>query len=387
MEGLPLDVVLLVAIAVVGVVLVVAYISRKLGSNQEAASSVGADGAGGAGGAGDAAPGAARHPGGECPICLAVEVVSPVQTNCGHWFCARCILGYYDGLGRVRIKCPLCRQEVTMLHRAAEDTAPATAPGTAAAAAPDTVTEPDTTSADTIPTSPPPPPPQPTSPETLERIARFNERNSGRRRSPWQVVEDAPLLLRRLWADLRRGDARVFGELIRRGVQLQLLVVALYILSPVDIFPESLLGIAGLVDDLVVAIVLLLHITTVYRTILLSWERSRAARAAAAAAAAAAAPGAEVPSPGAPSVVPPRAQGSLANSPMGAGLAAVFAVAAGAAATSVGAGAGAAAFAASAMGVVAAAMSSGTSSPSGARGMPPPLARDCEGRVYNMFKA
>ena len=27
--------------------------------------------------------------------------------------CRSCILGYYDGLGRVRIKCPLCRQEVS----------------------------------------------------------------------------------------------------------------------------------------------------------------------------------------------------------------------------------------------------------------------------------
>lgn len=34
MEGLPLDVVLLVAVAVVGVVLAGAYVSRKLGSNQ-----------------------------------------------------------------------------------------------------------------------------------------------------------------------------------------------------------------------------------------------------------------------------------------------------------------------------------------------------------------
>jgi len=167
-------------------------------------------------GAGDAAPGRlARHPGGECPICLSTEVASPVQTNCGHWFCARsvsrpcrplspvgprgvsesqlvpcssqlgvlfkackcgslcssghlifdaearprprsnthprapafgeqrvhthplpdvrqrlksrawrrlvptsfarsrCILGYYDGLRRAKIKCPLCRQEVS----------------------------------------------------------------------------------------------------------------------------------------------------------------------------------------------------------------------------------------------------------------------------------
>lgn len=50
------------------------------------------------------------------------------------------------------------------------------------------------------------------------------------------MVEDAPLLLRRLWSDLRRGDTQVFRELIRRGVQLQLFMVVLYILSPVSGF-------------------------------------------------------------------------------------------------------------------------------------------------------
>lgn len=68
---------------------------------------------------------------------------------------------------------------------------------------------------------------------TRQEIARFNQRNSGRRRTPWQVIEDAPLLLRRLWCDVRAGDTRIFGEMIRRGVQLQLAVAALYIISPV----------------------------------------------------------------------------------------------------------------------------------------------------------
>ena len=117
-----------------------------------------------------------------------------------------------------------------MLHPAAEDTSPPSAP---AAAASDSDTAAEGDAAAQAPPPPPRPSPQATSPETQERIARFNERNSGRRRSPWQVIEDAPLLLGRLWADLRRGDTQVFGELIRRGVQLQLVVVALYILSPV----------------------------------------------------------------------------------------------------------------------------------------------------------
>ena len=69
--------------------------------------------------------------------------------------------------------------------------------------------------------------------ETQARIARFNERSSGRQRTLWQTVRDSPLLLRRLWSDVRRGDTRVIGEMIGRGVQLQVLIVALYIVCPV----------------------------------------------------------------------------------------------------------------------------------------------------------
>lgn len=117
--------------------------------------------------------------------------------------------------------------KVTMLHGAAPDT-PATE--TAAAAAADAAAP-----ADAAPAAPKASSPL-ASPEMQRRIARFNDRNSGRRRSPWQVIEDAPLLLQRLWSDLRRGDTQVFGELIRRGVQLQLVTAALYILSPVSFF-------------------------------------------------------------------------------------------------------------------------------------------------------
>lgn len=127
-----------------------------------------------------------------------------------------------------------------MLHRAAEDvpatpaapahTAPVAAKAAAAAAA--ETAEGQVDAAATAPPAATPAPPL-ASPEIQEQIARFNERSTRRRRSPWQVVEDAPLLLRRLWADLRRGDTQVFSELLRRGVQLQFLGVVLYVLIPV----------------------------------------------------------------------------------------------------------------------------------------------------------
>lgn len=103
--------------------------------------------------------------------------------------------------------------QVTMLHRAADD-APDQAPPSAGPETQDGPSRLDLA-------------------DVQEQIARFNERNSWTHRTPWQMIVDAPLLLRRLFSDLRRGDIQVFRELIRRGFQLKILVGAFYILSPV----------------------------------------------------------------------------------------------------------------------------------------------------------
>lgn len=51
-----------------------------------------------------------------CPICLRNQSRFPVETNCGHIFCASCIIQYWkhgDFLGG--IPCPFCRQTVSVL--------------------------------------------------------------------------------------------------------------------------------------------------------------------------------------------------------------------------------------------------------------------------------
>ncbi len=47
-----------------------------------------------------------------CPVCLA-PLVYPVQTNCGHTFCAQCVLTYWrhDQWPRAA-RCPICRRQV-----------------------------------------------------------------------------------------------------------------------------------------------------------------------------------------------------------------------------------------------------------------------------------
>ncbi|XP_039984591.1 RING-HC_RNF170 domain-containing protein isoform X2 [Xiphias gladius] len=48
-----------------------------------------------------------------CPVCLQTASF-PVQTNCGHLFCAPCLIAYWrHGSWLDAISCPLCRQKVT----------------------------------------------------------------------------------------------------------------------------------------------------------------------------------------------------------------------------------------------------------------------------------
>ncbi|CAB1331978.1 unnamed protein product [Coregonus sp. 'balchen'] len=52
-----------------------------------------------------------------CPVCLQTASF-PVQTNCGHLFCALCLISYWrHGSWLNAISCPLCRQRVSVLCR------------------------------------------------------------------------------------------------------------------------------------------------------------------------------------------------------------------------------------------------------------------------------
>ncbi|KAF2982623.1 hypothetical protein EK904_010250 [Melospiza melodia maxima] len=49
-----------------------------------------------------------------CPVCLQ-QATFPIETNCGHLFCGSCIIAYWrygSWLGAIR--CPICRQTVTL---------------------------------------------------------------------------------------------------------------------------------------------------------------------------------------------------------------------------------------------------------------------------------
>eukprot|EP00826_Nyctotherus_ovalis_P035982 TRINITY_DN3143_c0_g3_i1.p3 TRINITY_DN3143_c0_g3~~TRINITY_DN3143_c0_g3_i1.p3 ORF type:complete len:121 (-),score=11.78 TRINITY_DN3143_c0_g3_i1:342-704(-) len=48
-----------------------------------------------------------------CVICLG-QIQYPIQTCCGHVFCANCILRMWESENHRQLSCPLCRRTITL---------------------------------------------------------------------------------------------------------------------------------------------------------------------------------------------------------------------------------------------------------------------------------
>ncbi|XP_062163975.1 uncharacterized protein LOC133870775 isoform X2 [Alnus glutinosa] len=49
---------------------------------------------------------------------------------------------------------------------------------------------------------------------------------------------------------------------------IQMILSGVYVVSPVDIIPEGILGIVGLLDDLLIVLICFLHVSAIYRSVL-----------------------------------------------------------------------------------------------------------------------
>uniref|UniRef100_A0A8C6UN11 Si:dkey-183n20.15 n=1 Tax=Neogobius melanostomus TaxID=47308 RepID=A0A8C6UN11_9GOBI len=165
----------------------------------------------------------------QCPVCLQSPSF-PVQTNCGHIFCAPCLITYWrHGTWLDAISCPLCRQKVSVLcHLFSESRS------------------------------------DQQSKAVLGEITDYNRRYSGAPRTISEYLCDAPLRLQ----IVTRGLATMGGMLWLFFIRVALCCVgmAVSISSPP---PESvksdpsLCGLLGVLDDLVVVILLLICIINV----------------------------------------------------------------------------------------------------------------------------
>ncbi|CAN7078066.1 unnamed protein product [Brassica oleracea var. botrytis] len=63
---------------------------------------------------------------------------------------------------------------------------------------------------------------------------------------------------------------RTLPLVIKARVYIALILSVIYIISPIDIIPEALFGIIGLLDDVIIALIFLLHVAALYRSVLYS---------------------------------------------------------------------------------------------------------------------
>ncbi|KAG6556938.1 hypothetical protein Mapa_001353 [Marchantia paleacea] len=171
-----------------------------------------------------------------CSICHD-NYTLPVQANCAHWFC-ECILRVWQHTSALQpCKCPICRRPITLFIPSEVD--------------PHVQTE-----------------EPPNSDMIMSDIAKYNRIFGGGVVSVFQRVRDMPLLLRRLLRELM-DPQRAIHLIHRTPILFYLLFLALYVFSPLDIIPEGIVGLVGLLDDLLVLVIVLFYLAMLYRSTLL----------------------------------------------------------------------------------------------------------------------
>jgi len=171
----------------------------------------------------------ATHREERCPICID-HYHFAVETNCGHVFCCPCIMSYYEhGNWIAAMNCPVCRQQVNVLL-------------------------PEFSHEDNV---------HDDLAQHLDKIRAYNRRYSGEPRPILDYIMDFPVLARHMFRNLFSVSGLVV--MLRLRIILYLFIVLVYILSPLDIIPESVLGLLGFLDDIAIAAVILLYLTVIFR--------------------------------------------------------------------------------------------------------------------------
>ncbi|CAF1117154.1 unnamed protein product [Adineta steineri] len=172
-----------------------------------------------------------------CPICLSDSSVLSVETNCGHLFCGNCIITFwkYQANWMSGMKCPVCRQSVTVLLTCFTT---------------DEETSPDNGDRQTV----------------INDVRDFNRRFSGAPRSFREYISDIPVLIPYIIRQIFTFQSIAWAYRLR--IIFIFFTVIAYIISPLDILPESILGFLGLFDDVLIILCAALYIIIAYREFL-----------------------------------------------------------------------------------------------------------------------
>ncbi|BFY99396.1 hypothetical protein BsWGS_02436 [Bradybaena similaris] len=166
-----------------------------------------------------------------CPICLGTAALA-VETNCGHVYCGRCIVTYWQHQSYLLpVRCPSCRTQVSLLllnftsQEHAEETDDRR--------------------------------------EIIDKVNQYNRRFSGAPRSFQEYLQDLPTLLRYAFHEFFSLGGLMWMFRFRIGILV--LAAFLYLISPLDILPEGALGLVGFLDDIFIILLAAIYISIIYR--------------------------------------------------------------------------------------------------------------------------
>ncbi|XP_003386546.1 PREDICTED: E3 ubiquitin-protein ligase RNF170-like [Amphimedon queenslandica] len=160
----------------------------------------------------------------ECPICLA-QPTEPVETNCAHGYCAKCILTYWETTWHPdACQCPCCRREINLLMPVRTNVRDR---------------------------------------ETQEKINNYNRMMLNRSIPLTSQVRDGPNILRHIFNEILSTSGLSFCS--RLWIVFILLLTLAYLISPIDLLPELILGPIGFIDDIGSFIAAMMYIVILYR--------------------------------------------------------------------------------------------------------------------------
>jgi RING finger protein 170 len=96
-------------------------------------------------------------------------------------------------------------------------------------------------------------------------INKYNKKFSGMPRSIMDYIYDLPTLLRHSFVALFSLDGLAVWYRVR--VVFLVIFALTYLLSPLDLIPETVFGLFGFIDDILLFFFLAVYITIIYRQI------------------------------------------------------------------------------------------------------------------------
>ena len=161
------------------------------------------------------------------------------KATCSHWFCGTCTMADWEqSLDIEPCKCPHCHRPITLLIPTENNNYD------------DNGNE------------------YRHDPEVLIGIQTYNCIFNDQSKAPIsQRLLDLPFLLRTLFKDFNEPSTSL-PFLFRARVVITMMLIVIYIFSPIDIISEGIFGIVSLLDDLIITLTFFLHVAALYRSIL-----------------------------------------------------------------------------------------------------------------------